>query len=291
MKWIEGIHYEKLENGSLKCLKCQKELKGPSALGPHLSVCWREESKEPTAPTPLQPSETGLTMQDQLRQYLNEVGFRKADAVITLVERYGYNVLGIYAALKDTNANLSVIRYVLKAWASYNNEPIPEWILKEINAQPIPGLQYYMPQQQEGEALKKEELPQILNQWWTEKEKEREIEALKMQVQELRQQLSEGNPSTRKSEVEALREELAKMRQDEMLKRLEKIESQLTGPIQNIYGLCAEGIRTLKDLVATSPIRYYIAYGQLPKLPPKEIEEGANTNIFSRLNQKYVSEE
>jgi len=98
---------------------------------------------------------------------LNEVGFKKADAVITLTERYGYNVLGIYAALKDCNANLSVIRYVLKAWASYNNEPIPDWILREINASPIPGgLQYYMPPQAE---------ETLLERWWAEKQKEQEI--------------------------------------------------------------------------------------------------------------------
>ncbi|GAI78705.1 unnamed protein product, partial [marine sediment metagenome] len=46
MKWIEGIHYSKGEDGTLECLNCGRKISGMPGLGPHLTSCWKPEDSK-----------------------------------------------------------------------------------------------------------------------------------------------------------------------------------------------------------------------------------------------------
>jgi hypothetical protein len=258
-------------------------------LGPHLSSCFREEGK---GTTPILSKEAE-TLADQLTQILKDVRFDKAEAVLNLVESYGYNVLGIYAALKDSGARLSVIRYVIKRWASYNNEDVPEWMLREINTPQIPGglVGYQLSGE---EPLTEKRLLEILERKEKEKEEKQRLAKLEAEVSLLRsERMTATNPG--KSEIQQLREEIAGMRQNEILNRLNSLERGITTTSDPAIQLIKSCENILKDVRAdVQPFKRYVLYGnpfpfQTP--PQKEIEEGAGEGIFNRLNKKYVSEE
>lgn len=115
-------------------------------IGLKLSVCraikGRVTRKQKISPDEL-PTQAG-----QLRKILVDIRFNKIDAVLALVESYGFTVMGIFGALKDAAAPKSIIRYVLKRWSSYNQEMIPPFIQREIGNSPTgptgyPGYQGY----------------------------------------------------------------------------------------------------------------------------------------------------
>jgi len=74
--------------------------------------------------------DTGLA--ERLRDILIDGRVHNPDAVLKLVDAYGYTVEGIYEALKDAGIFRSNMRYVLKRWASEMGQRIPLRIWKEI---------------------------------------------------------------------------------------------------------------------------------------------------------------
>jgi len=100
-----------------------------------------------------------------------------------------------------------------------------------------------------------------------------------------------ANPNPQKSEVDSLREEIKKMRDDEVLRRLENLEGYVHGPISNIYGFLGLTVKEIGDIVKSSPIRHYLATGQPYPYEQKEVSKEAREGIFQKLSSKYVVEE
>lgn len=102
-------------------------------LGLKLGVCralkGRVTRKQKVAATTQQEIPT---VEDFLKQLLTDIGFKRISAVVKLVDKYGYNVPGIFAAMKDVGASNTHIRYTIKSWSAYEGETIPNWIMKFI---------------------------------------------------------------------------------------------------------------------------------------------------------------
>lgn len=228
------------------------------------------------------------TVADQLKEILTDMQFKKTGAVIKLVESYGYNILGIYSALKDSGARLSVIRYAIKRWAAYNNEEIPRWMAKEIEAKLLPSSAYPLRDSQlSGEVLTEERLQQILERREKEKEGQSRLERIEATQKRILEKLE--NPGTQKGEVQELKEEIKKMRQDEVTGRLDRIEKGLTGNTNELV----QGIKSLENIALEymqrkkKPLLDYLVPGEAPI---KEVEEGAAEGIFNYVRKEYVAE-
>ena len=284
-KWILGVHFDKAEGEEgFICKRCGKKIAGASGLGPHLAACF---GKEPTAPTPLQPSEKveefGLDEKQNLVDTLKQFGIKYSEGLASFMEAYGFEDLNMLdECLRLAQVDPGKRKLIVSRWSHHIQKPIPPTLLQKWN-QPIeiqPPQAF--PNQQ---SLSREELERILEERERAREEKERLARLEAEIETLKR----GNIENPKSEVQQLREELAKLRQDEVLRRLERIGQQVA-PAMNVYGVISQSLKTIEQLVETSPLRYYLATGSPYPPQQKEIESGARESIFQKLSEKYVVE-
>jgi hypothetical protein len=194
------------------------------------------------------------TESDFLRQILQDVKFSKIDAVVSLVDSYGYNVQGLYAALKDVSASLSIVRYVVKRWAAYRSENVPGWILREIEGTSMVR-PHVASNDGDSQALTKAELVTLFDEklkqqrdeeWrgWVNKKLENndgggQLTKLEAQFEEMMKEFRDKQLEDIKSEVESLR-------------RNASAPDSLTQVVKSVENLLTEGLQH------PGPIRSYL---------------------------------
>lgn len=83
----------------------------------------RVEEGEP----PIVPTE-----RHALIDFLKSIRFNRIESVLKFCDQLGYNVEGVYYALKKSQASADVIDAVLSYWSLRRQEPIPSWIKREL---------------------------------------------------------------------------------------------------------------------------------------------------------------
>jgi ribosomal protein L29 len=196
---------------------------------PAFAACF---GKEPTAPTPLQPSEKveefGLDEKQNLVDTLKQFGIKYSEGLASFMEAYGFEDLNMLdECLRLAQVDPGKRKLIVSRWSHHVQKPVPLNLLEKWN-QRTP-IEIQPPQAFPGQqALTKEDL----DKWYAERQKEQEIQSLKAELQELKQQLSEGNPR-KPSELEQLREEIRQMRENEILERLRNLENFVHGPLHH----------------------------------------------------------
>jgi len=206
---------------------------------------------------PSRPSDVNVgipTEGDFLRQILQDVKFPKIDAVVSLVDSYGYNVQGIYAALKDVSASLSIVRYAIKRWGAYRSENVPDWILREIEGTSMVR-PHVASNDGDSQALTKAELVTLFDEklkqqrdeeWrgWVNKKLENndgggQLTKLEARLEEMKKEFHDQQFRELKSEVESLR-------------RNASAPDSLTQVVKSLENLLTEGLQH------PGPIRTYL---------------------------------
>ena len=151
MVWVEGVDYQVLEDGKVKCLHCEKILESKAGLGPHLTVC--PERRKAEGGGPVKPEETAAVPEESevLKDILVKFGVKekRAEGIAMLMAHAGwdnYNELRYY--LDCAGVNPDRILLILKAWANHRGTAVPPEVFAELNAarfQPY-GLGYYQTQ-------------------------------------------------------------------------------------------------------------------------------------------------
>jgi len=289
-RWVEGIDYEMLEGGRVRCLHCNKTLESKAGLGPHLTACTKGEKrgrgleeKAPSQEAPV-PEEAEV-----LKDILVKFGMKekRAEGVSMLLVHAGWNN---FSELKYYCANCGMnpdrIRLVLQAWSNHRGQVIPLSVLS--------SLQYMTyPNQQAGEKpLTREEMLKLLEEREKRREREEKVEGVESRIKRLE---GSGNPKT--SEIQLLRDEIKEMRDSDLMKRLDRIERSSTAsdPFVQVVKSVENTLRDLRSDI--KPLRWYLLTGKLPdvyvdgKPAPKKVEPNAREGIFQRVNPKFVAEE
>jgi len=272
MVWVEGIDWEALPDGKIRCLHCSKVLEGKSGLGPHLSACIRKESRGETPSSEgVSEGETLPEEHDALLELLKDHGIKKGKAIADLLS---YRSWDDYKALQEY-LELSGVRpdrqkLILESWSQHRGSSLPLGLIERIRT--------VTPYQQTSEGiLTREELLKVLNERDQKREKEIEIRRLKIENAELRK----GNSNPQKGEIERLRQEIHSMQTNQIIKRLDSIERN-----PKTDNATVQGIKSLENT-----IRDFIGIlNPANPLPKKQLEKGARTEIFEKISPEFVSE-
>jgi len=139
-RWKEGIDYELLEDGRVKCGYCGKTLKSKAAIGPHLAVCperkrankARGEGVSPKKIEKAEVPEEGEVLKEILVTFgLQEA---RAEGIVKLMAYAGwdnYAELRYYLDCAGLSPDRQVL--VLKAWSNHRGTAVPPHLLQEIH--------------------------------------------------------------------------------------------------------------------------------------------------------------
>lgn len=294
-QWVEGIDYsiERSEQGqeTIKCLHCERSLKSKSALGPHLTVCTRKETKgETTTPSPFR-EEFDLDEKENFIEALKQFRVRNPEGLAAFVSGFGFDNLDVIdEALRLSDVDIGKRQLIVTRWSHHIQKPVTPTLLQRWSAPPS----QVFPSQQAGQTsdiLTKEGLEKLLDEREKRKQVEDRLRRLESEVMALRQ--GEGNPA-RKSEIQELKELLLKREQNEILARLSSLEKGLVSTSDPVVQLIKSAENILREIRGDiKPLKWYLLTGRVPSepLPEKEVMEGATQGIFSRLPPKYISEE
>jgi len=159
-RWKEGIDYELLEDGRVKCGYCGRVLKSKAAIGPHLAVC-PERKKARETPSPSSPSSSSKAKKiepipeeyENLLSLLEDFGVKHAKAVADTFALKGnwddYASLARYLQLSGVRPDR--VQLILEAWSMHRGTVIPPQVyasLQQMWYAPNPYFNpYYAPHQ------------------------------------------------------------------------------------------------------------------------------------------------
>lgn len=238
MKWVEGIHYEKLEDGTLRCLNCEKILKGLPGLGPHLAACWKPEvSKgEGVGTKEVLPDEVKT-----LGDILDECGVKTMKpAILRKFARLDPDDLqGIERILRMAQVTPAKKNVILENWADHRHVTLPQALVERLPAS-----------QHGGEYLTKSDL----DAYFIKKEEGQRL----TRIEGTLRSLVEGNPEKKSDEVKDLKGEIADLRKSlhateigNLEKRLSDVENRSTSDLQTAIVETGKVVSRLGDRVET----------------------------------------
>lgn len=245
------------EGADIEAIMAETNLSKPTILGLKGSLIKAQKRLGDKARTGLekQQGDEGIpTESDFLRQILQDVKFSKIDAVVSLVDSYGYNVQGLYAALKDIAASLSIVRYVVKRWAAYRSEAIPGWILREIEGTSLVR-PHVASNDGDSQTLTKEELSRLFD----EKLKQQQDSNWRSWVNEKLQNNDGGQVSKLEAEIEEMRKEFRDQQIHDLKSEIESLRRNASAPdsvtqvVKSVENLLSEGLQH------PGPIRLYLS--------------------------------
>jgi len=144
-RWIEGVDFEVLEDGKVRCLHCQKILESKAGLGPHLVACpERRKAQGEAGGGPTAPSKSVPEEYDRLLELLEDHGVKHAKPICDLMSYRSWDDLqALQEYLELSGVRRDRQKLIIEGWSAHRGVSIPAEVMATLVQPSLQPSGYY----------------------------------------------------------------------------------------------------------------------------------------------------